>query len=142
MNKYFLLAIIFLLGKPAQSQTPEDSVKMVINNLFTAMKNVDTALLQSVFADGAILQTIVNNASGKTSVKTDQVKDFIGIIQRQPINAIDEQITFEYVKADGNLATVWTPYKGTYMHHGVNSFQLVKTSSGWKIQYLIDTRVK
>jgi hypothetical protein len=30
--------------------------------------------------------------------------------------------------------------KEKYIHQGVNSFQVVRTKEGWKIQYLIDTR--
>jgi hypothetical protein len=31
---------------------------------------------------------------------------------------------------------------GDESHTGTNSFQLVRTSEGWKIQYIIDTRRK
>ena len=54
--------------------------------------------------------------------------------------------TFETIKIDGALASVWTPYKfysgATFSHCGANSFQLVKIDGAWKIQYIIDTRRK
>ena len=57
---------------------------------------------------------------------------------------LDERISFETVKVDGDLAIAWTPYKfylgDQFSHCGVNSFQLVKLEGVWRIQYLIDTR--
>ena len=53
-------------------------------------------------------------------------------------------IEFEAIHIEKSLASVWTPYKfylnGKVSHTGTNSFQLVKTAEGWKIQYIIDTR--
>ena len=108
-----------------------------------AMKTSDAVLLKSVFADSAVLQTIETRA-GNTKVKTDAVAGFIESISKLPAGAADEQITFDVIKIDGALASVWTPYKfyfnGKFSHCGVNSFQLVRFNGEWKIQYLIDTR--
>jgi hypothetical protein len=63
-----------------------------------------------------------------------------------PKGAADEQIVFETVKVDDDLAMVWTPYRfifnGKFSHCGVNSFTLVKLNGEWKINYVIDTRRK
>jgi hypothetical protein len=76
----------------------------------------------------------------------DKPEAFIQSIGNQSKNVLDEQITFSSFHSDGVLATVVTPYKffynGNFSHCGVNSFQLVKFSDGWKIQYIIDTRKK
>lgn len=130
----------------AQAQSAEDSVKIVINNLFKAMKNSDAILSKSVFTDSAILQTIGKNKEGETVVKTLALTSFIESIGQLPIGAADEQISFDLIKIDAALAIVWTPYQfffnGKFSHCGVNSFQLVKLNNEWKIQYLIDTRRK
>ena len=127
----------------ASAQTAEDSVKAVINNLFTAMKTSNANLLKSLFADSVILQTI-ETRTGKVVVKTDAVADFVTSISKLPAGAADEQISFGSVKIDADLASVWTPYKfyfnGKFSHCGANSFQLVRINGEWKIQYLIDTR--
>ena len=56
----------------------------------------------------------------------------------------DKKIVFDKILINKELASVWTPYqlyvKEKYIHQGVNSFQVVRTKEGWKIQYLIDTR--
>ncbi len=128
------------------AQTAEDSIKTVINQMFTAMKNADGARLKSVFTDSALLQSISRTPDGKTIVKNEPISDFIEIVGKQPAGASDERISFESVKTDGQLASAWTPYafyyKGQLHHCGVNSFQLVKINNDWKIQYIIDTRKK
>ena len=110
------------------------------------MKNADAVLLKSVFADSAILQTIAKNKAGETIIRNEQVAEFIDFVSKQPKAAADEQISFGSIKIDGDLASVWTPYKfyynGNFSHCGVNSFQLVKLKNEWKIQFLIDTRRK
>ena len=130
----------------ALAQTPEDSVKAVINNLFTGMKNADPVLLKTCFSDSAIMQTIGRNKEGKTIVRNDGVQAFIDFVAKEKPGAADERISFETIKIDGPMAIVWAPYNfyynGQFSHCGVNSFQLVKFNGVWKIQYLIDTRRK
>lgn len=148
LNKSFLLFLFLIVisGSAAFAQTADDSVKTVINNLFMAMKNADAALLKTVFADSAILQTIAKNKAGETIIRNEQVAEFIDFVSKQPKGGADEQISFASIKMDGDLASVWTPYKfyynGNFSHCGVNSFQLVRLKNEWKIQFLIDTRRK
>jgi hypothetical protein len=129
-----------------KAQTPIDSVKNAVNTLFVAMKTADQALLTSCFADSAVLQTITKNNAGQLIVVNEKVADFAISIGRFAKGDLDEQINFDIVKIDGDLAIAWTPYKfylkTVFSHCGVNSFQLVKQKNGWKIQYLIDTRRK
>ncbi len=142
--KLILLLICFLIYSAAQAQTAVDSVKNTVNNLFLAMKTSDSVLLQSVFTDNAILQTIQKDQSGKVIIKTEKINEFAGFVGKQEKGILNEQITFEIVKTDADLATAWTPYKFYYKnkfsHCGVNSFQLVRIGGIWKIQYLVDTR--
>jgi hypothetical protein len=140
----FFFSIALLNASSSFAQTAEDSVKAVVNKLFTGMKNADTALIKQAFSDSAVLQTIAITRDGKTVVRTDEVKAFINFVGQQKKDAADERISFESIKIDGPLANVWTPYKfyfnGQFSHCGVNSFQLVRINKEWKIQYLIDTR--
>ena len=142
----FLLTAALLCGSAANAQPAQDSIKAVINGLFTAMKNNDSALLKNSFSENAILQTIAVAKDGSVSVKTEAVDDFVNSVTSQFKGALDERITFEGIKIDGALASVWTPYHFFYnkkfIHCGVNSFQLVRINNIWKIQYLIDTRRK
>jgi hypothetical protein len=140
MNKVGVVALLFgSLYFGQQNQNPE--IEKPIRNLFLGMKNADPALLNSVFSDTAILQTIT-----KTGVKTEDIKEFINSISKTEKGDLDERITIEAIHVNGNLASVFIPYsfyfKGKFSHCGANSFQLVKQNEEWKIQYIIDTRRK
>ena len=146
MKYFFIVLTVMMYGSVAQSQTSEDSVKSVINNMFTGMKTADAVLLKSCFADSMILQTISRNKEGKLVVRNESPAEFIGFISKEAPGNADERITFDVIKVDGPLASAWTPYnfyyKEQFSHCGVNSFQLVRFNGEWKIQYLIDTRRK
>lgn len=142
--KYLLVLFLVLPGSLASAQTAEDSVKAAVNSLFEGMKNADPSAIKNAFADSAILQTIINGANGKITVRTEPVAAFENSISKLAKGAADERIEFGSVKVDGALASVWTPYKfyynGNFSHCGANSFQLIRVNGSWKIQYLIDTR--
>jgi hypothetical protein len=147
-NKNFLLLLLSILitGASTYAQNAEDSIKTVINTMFTGMKNSDTALVKSCFTETAILQTFGKDKLGKTIITTETPDDFAKIIATIPAGAADEQIIFKDFKIDGPMAAVWTPFKlyfnGKFYSCGVNSFQLVKLNNVWKIQYILDTRRK
>lgn len=144
MKKIFILICLISLAHYTLAQSATDSVKQVVNQLFTAMKTSDPVLLQQCFADSAILQTIAMNKEGKTIVRNESVAAFAASISKAPAGALDERIEFDVVKTEGALAIAWTPYQfflnGNFSHCGANSFQLVRFNGQWKIQYLIDTR--
>lgn len=144
MKSALLSAILCMILVGSYAQNAEDSVKASVNQLFEGMKTVDSALIRNSFADSAVLQTIVRSADGKVTIKDQSVSAFASSISKQTKGALDEQFQFESIKIDGDLASVWTPYKfyfsGKLSHCGVNSFQLVRVKGVWKIQYLIDTR--
>ncbi len=144
---YLLFVILFIAGTgTTRGQTTEDSVRATITLLFDGMKQADSARIYSVFAENAILQTIVRSKEGVVTVRTDDIRAFTRQIGKIKPGAADEQIRFETIRTDGDLAIAWTPYRFYYQdkfsHCGVNSFQLVRISGVWKIQYLVDTRRK
>jgi hypothetical protein len=144
--KFLLIFLVLVISSLSLSaQTAEDSVKTVINRMFAAMKRADAAELRAVIADSALLQTVAIK-EGRTIVRNEPMSEFISLISKLTAGDADERITFDMVRIDGPLASVWTPYKfyykGQFSHCGVNSFQLVRTNDQWKIQYIIDTRRK
>jgi len=145
MKPFFSLLMLICASNATKAQSARDSVMATVNNLFEAMKKADTILLKECFSPNAVMQTI-QDSKGNIKVSNGSVADFIAFVGKETAGAADEQIMFETIKIDGSLATVWTPYKfyykGKFSHCGVNSFQLVRLNSGWKIQYIIDTRRK
>jgi len=147
MKKSIMLLILSsCIAASAIAQQDGDAVKKTIQILFDGMRNADSNAVLSVFAPNAIMQTIAVNKDGKTIVGQNQVANFASYIGKQSKGAADEQIVFDNIKVDGDLAVVWTPYRfvynGKFSHCGVNSFTLVKMNGDWKINYLIDTRRK
>lgn len=141
-----LLLILTFVALNGAAQSVEDEVKKPVLLLFDGMRKADSNMLKAAFAPQAILQTVVKNREGKINVHMESVAAFIKAIDTPHSEVYDERIRFDFIKIDSNLAFVWTPYKfylgDQYSHCGVNSFQLVKLNSEWKIQYLIDTRRK
>ncbi|MET7000100.1 hypothetical protein [Chitinophaga defluvii] len=129
-----------------RAQTAGDSIKMTIDNLFAAVRASDSAALMACFTPDAILQTIVKDKEGNLNVHSVGVASFVSMVGNLPKGAGDERIQYDMIKIDVPLATVWTPYlfyyRGKFSHCGVNSFQLVRLDTGWKVQYIIDTRRK
>lgn len=148
LHKHLLLLLLatVITATASYAQTAEDSIKTVINKMFTGMKNSDTVLVKSCFTETAVLQTFGKDKEGKTIITTDSPGDFAKIIATIPAGAADEQIVFKDLKIDGPMAAVWTPFKlyfnGKFYSCGVNSFQLVRLNNEWKIQYILDTRRK
>jgi ketosteroid isomerase-like protein len=147
MRKVLLTLILvtgFHLAYCQQSAT--DAVKQSINTLFDAMRKGDSTLLKSVFAKDMVLQSISTNKDGKAAITTDSGNDFAKIIGTPHTGIYDERITFGDIKIDGDLASVWAPYKfylgDKFSHCGVDVFSLMKTTDGWKIIYIVDTRRK
>jgi hypothetical protein len=144
MKKLILLTAALLLTFYVNAQTAEDSVKTTINMFFEGMKSADTSLIRATLTEGVIFQTIARKKEGGLTVRSENVDDFIKFIATTTKGDADERITFDAIKIDGVLASVWTPYnfymKGQFSHCGANSFQLVKLKGLWKIQYIIDTR--
>jgi Putative lumazine-binding len=148
MNNICKVVVVFLFinfSVSVNAQNTEDSIKAVINKTFVAMKQSDTNMVKECFAEGAILQTFMRQKDGKIGLTKESVSDFCKAIASIPKGAADEQVIFESIKIDGNMAAVWTPFKlyfnGKFYSCGVNSFQLVKLNGEWKIQYIIDTRM-
>ena len=145
--KTFIISLFISLAfvSNVKGQEKVESVKRVINRLFDGMRNGDSAEVASLFTSDAIMQTIASK-DGKTAVRQDKVSNFTSFVGKQAKGTADEQIEFETIKIDGELAFVWTPYKfirnGQFSHRGVNAFCLVQQEGQWKIHYIIDTRRK
>ena len=67
----------------AKAQPTRDSILTTVNNLFTAMKTADTALLTSCFSSNAVLQTIQND-QGIIKVTDEKIAECIDFVGRKP----------------------------------------------------------
>ena len=139
-----LIAGLFFSPNSATAQSEEEAVKATIMTLFDGMREADSAKVHSVFIDDVRMQTIAPGRGGEITLQTGSLKRFLTSVGTPHDKMYDEQILDYQIKIDGAMASVWTPYKfylgDQFSHCGVNSFQLMKASEGWKIIYLVDTR--
>ena len=139
-----LLLLSFAFASTLFAQKEDKAIKAVINNFFEGMEKGDTALLKSTCTSDPVFQTFMANQEGAMQVFTEDFKEFVQVVGTPTKDKFREEIEFGSIVSEQSLASVWTPYKfylnGKISHCGTNSFQLVKTADGWKIQYIIDTR--
>jgi hypothetical protein len=141
-----IFTTLLLFSIPSYGQSEEESIQNVIESLFDGMRTKNIDQLAAVFADDAMMQTVALGDDGP-QVNPGSVSDFMKRISTTPADTqLDEQILGFEIKVDGPMASAWTPYEfyvnGAFSHCGVNSFQLVKFTEGWKVVYIIDTRRK
>lgn len=149
MRLIIALGLLLLPGisSPAIAQsTQEKEVQETIDTLFEGMLKSDSALVASAFQNDAIMQTIMKDENGNVKVAESQLANFLKSIQQAKPGILNEKLSGYEIKVDGELASAWTPYEfyigEKFSHCGVNSFQLVETSDGWKIFHIVDTRRK
>ncbi|MGQ0714413.1 MAG: nuclear transport factor 2 family protein [Gemmatimonadaceae bacterium] len=142
-----LSLLLSLGGSMAIAQTPaaapdeRAAVLAVVQRLWDGMKARDTALVRSVFDSAAVLSRVADQ-NGTLTVQSTPISRFIEALGRST-DEWNETMHSPEVRIDGPLAAVWTEYDfhlGTrFSHCGVDAFQLLKTTEGWKIVALSDT---
>ncbi|MEX0608943.1 MAG: nuclear transport factor 2 family protein [Balneolaceae bacterium] len=139
-------SLLYLIpaGLQAQPTSDESDVKQTIVQLFDGMRTSDSSMVSTAFTPDAIMQTIGKNEEGMTIVHNGSLEGFLKAVGTPKKIIWDEQISSYEIKIDGELASVWTPYKffagENFSHCGVNSFQLAKFEESWKIFHIVDTR--
>ncbi|MEZ4892629.1 MAG: nuclear transport factor 2 family protein [Saprospiraceae bacterium] len=142
-----MLLVMLTHGLSAQNLKKEErAVKTTIKQFFKGLESGDTSLLKSACTNEPLLQTYMKTRDGKLKMQSENFDDFVAFLATPKTDIYRERIKFEAIHIEESLASVWTPYtfylNGKVSHTGTNSFQLIKTDEGWKIQYIIDTRRK
>jgi hypothetical protein len=145
-----VLSLALGLAAPAMAtaqQHDADSsrtaVMAVVKQLFDGMRKGDSAMVRSAFYSQNQLASLGARA-GAPMVNFDSLAQFARAVGTPHPEMWDERTHDETVHIDGGMAAVWAPYEfylGTkFSHCGVDNFQLARTSDGWKIIALVDTR--
>jgi hypothetical protein len=143
---FTVLAVTFV-SSSVSAQSATDSIKQAINTFFNAMRKGDSTLFRSTLLKDMILQEVSNDdKDGKTILTTDKADDLVKAIGTPHAAVYDERIVYNAVKIDDDLACVWAPAKfylgDQFDHCGVDVFQLMRTSDGWKVFSLVHTTRK
>lgn len=125
------------------NQREAQEVRETIEAVFDAMRAGDGAAVRSAFHPNARLQTALG-PSDTSTVRATSVDAFAEAVGQPRDKVWDERIWDVEIRVDGPLASAWVPYVfylgDERSHCGVNAVQLVKTSNGWRILQLTDTR--
>ena len=146
MKNQLLCALFIFFLQTTHAQSADEQILKPIQDLFHAMETSDTVLLRQAFYHDVALVTIPVGADGSiTALKRESsIDNFARAIGKPKPEPFHEPIYNVQINQDGNFAQVWASYAfyiGKNFHHcGVDTFQLLKTSAGWKIFYLADTR--
>ncbi|MBA3556846.1 MAG: nuclear transport factor 2 family protein [Gemmatimonadales bacterium] len=138
----FLLAIAVPLA--AQSHDTERKVALAtVHRLFKGMRKGDSSMVRAVFHPQALLATTLTR-QGAPTVQVDTLESFLRAVGTPHDEVWDERMRGERVEIDGPLAAVWVEYSfyagGRFSHCGVNAIQVARSSGGWRIIALTDTR--
>lgn len=125
-------------------ENPEEEVEQLVIDFFEAMRSSDSELMSSYLLDESTLHTVVLSGEGSSRLRQTDIQAFLSSVSETEAGSLDEQLTHFEVRADGNLATAWMGYRfyiaGEFSHCGVNSMNLIRQESGWKIFSIVDTR--
>ncbi|MBX7126964.1 MAG: nuclear transport factor 2 family protein [Cyclobacteriaceae bacterium] len=140
---WLLLSSIAAAGQAAD----QEAILVPVHNMFKGMATGDSALVRRSFYPDVQLATIAAGKDGLPSMRRESsISDFLKAIGSPHPDVWNESIWNIQVQQDGAFAQVWASYafyRGSqFSHCGVDTFQLIRTTSGWKIIYLADTRQK
>ena len=122
----------------------ERHVLAVVERIFDAMRTRDTAALRAAFVPGASMATTTMR-NGQPVVEQDSVDAFVRSIAAAPPGLLlDERLRDPQVRVSDGLASVWVDYDfyagERFSHCGVDAFHLARTTAGWQVVQLADTR--
>jgi Putative lumazine-binding len=108
------------------------------------MREGDSEKLKFVLHDQCRLMTVYRNKEARTTVYEENVVDFVRAVGLPHEEMWDERISKVKIMVDGDLAQAWMNYEfyldDQFSHKGVNAFQFVRTSEGWKVIRSTDMR--
>lgn len=147
MRKLAVLATVLLLNfaEVANAQEPDEAaIRAVISQLFDGMRAGDSAAVRATFYEEATLKSMRRNREGQEGVRNTALDGFVGFIGAPHDDIYNEVVWDIEIRIDGNIGTAWMNFAffsgETLSHCGVNSFQFLKSSEGWRTINLIDSR--
>ena len=127
-------------------------IQQVIHDFQTGIIKKDRALLTSLFYPGSnswfavatapAYQALQQKFPGATRVKSGNYMEFITFVAGSP-DSMEEKFSNIQIHTDGNIAAVYFDFvfldKGKLNNKGSETWQLLHTADGWKINSIIYT---
>ena len=137
---------ILCLPAAASAQAPrgaEAEVRAAIDRLFDAMRAGDSTAVRAAFhPDARLMSTALRD--GQPQLREDAIDGFVRAVGTPHDEVWDERISDVEIEVDDPLASAWMEFRfylgDRFSHCGVNAFQFVRTTDGWKVLQITDTR--
>lgn len=140
----FYLLLFYCSQLHTQSSESTTEIKAVIDQLFDGMRAGDSMAIRGIFAPQSNLSSIFTNQEGEVVKRTTSTSKFVSAVGQAHDEIWDEQIWSYDINIDDPMAYAWTEYTfyiGEKLSHcGVNVFEMIHLSDGWKIGGITDTR--
>lgn len=145
--KHLMLAVILIpqLLHAQARRASRDAILAPVHQIFRAMAAGDSALLAESFHPNVRLATVPIDTTGMPGLQLESsIRPFQQAVAKAGAGVFYEPIRRIRIRRHGTYAEVWAKYdfylRGRFHHCGIDSFQLIRMSDGWKIIHLTDTR--
>jgi hypothetical protein len=129
------IAIASTLPLPAQDVSDRDAVLKAMQVFFDTMTARDVEGARKILVPQGRFHAMDPGKPG-SEPRSISNEEYLAQLQ-QSKQTMRERIWDSEVRVHGPIATVWAPYDfwidGKYSHCGIDAFDLIKTSEGWKI---------
>jgi hypothetical protein len=133
-----LLFIVFALGAApshAQSSADRDAVLAALQVFFDTMTARDVEGARGILVPQGRFH-VMDLVKPKGEPRSLANEEYLALLQSSK-QTMRERIWNPDVRVHGPIASVWTPYDfwidGKLSHCGVDAFELIKTTDGWKV---------
>ena len=136
-----LLSIFLFFPQPTAAQSDRDEILAVVQRFFDTIASGDTAAgREIILLDGQYFRLLERDDS--LDVRRTTHRQFLENLSGDRQELL-ERMWDPTVLQQGPMAVVWTPYDfyidGEFSHCGVDAFNLIQTSEGWKIAGIMYT---
>jgi hypothetical protein len=155
----FATATLALAGSAHAATAPnadiekaKQQIQQVVQDFQTGIIKKDRALLTGLFypasnswfgvSTSPAYQALLQKFPGATRVRSGNYMEFIGFVTGNP-DPQEEKFSNVQIHTDGNIAAVYFDFvyldKGQLNNKGSETWQLLNTADGWKINSIIYT---
>jgi hypothetical protein len=153
MISVFLLLEALLVSLAIPARAVEDgeraAVLQTVQTLLDGWREADASKLEAALHPG-FREVTLHLEDGKWNFAVEDRDRLIKTMALISKGAWDDQLVDPQIHVDGPIAVVWSHYKFTVrhtengvarasLHCGVETFQLYRTDSGWKVVNFADT---
>ena len=148
---FVVAAFLMTFTMPALASTDDDhgEVLRTVQTLLDGWREADASKLEAVLHPG-FREVTLHLEDGKWNFYVEERERLVSTMAKISKGAWDDQLIDPQVHVDGPIAVVWSHYKFTvkstrngvaraFTHCGIETFQLYRTESGWKIVNFADS---